>query len=108
MRFGSEGARVILADLYPEKAHAAAEEIKLAGAPEAVGVACLTVIATVEPFENDGARHGMCSQLQPAQPNYGSSFEKSFVVAVADVCASVGGLASVDCGAGRFWSGLSR
>jgi NAD(P)-dependent dehydrogenase (short-subunit alcohol dehydrogenase family) len=39
-RFGAEGARVVVADLREEKAVAAAEEIKSAGAPDAVGIAC--------------------------------------------------------------------
>lgn len=39
-RLGSEGARVLIADLDAEKGHAAAEETKRAGAPEAFAVAC--------------------------------------------------------------------
>ena len=39
-RFGSEGARVVIADLDGEKAQAAADEVKAAGAPLAIGIAC--------------------------------------------------------------------
>jgi NAD(P)-dependent dehydrogenase (short-subunit alcohol dehydrogenase family) len=39
-RFGSEGARVVIADLHQDKAEAAAKEVRQAGAPEALGVAC--------------------------------------------------------------------
>ncbi|MFN2576658.1 MAG: SDR family NAD(P)-dependent oxidoreductase [Pyrinomonadaceae bacterium] len=39
-RFGSEGARVVIADLHPDKAEAAAKEVRAAGAPAAIGVAC--------------------------------------------------------------------
>jgi NAD(P)-dependent dehydrogenase (short-subunit alcohol dehydrogenase family) len=39
-RFGAEGARVVLADLNGEKAAKAADEVKAAGAPDALGVAC--------------------------------------------------------------------
>jgi NAD(P)-dependent dehydrogenase (short-subunit alcohol dehydrogenase family) len=39
-RFGSEGARVVIADVKPDKAEAAAEEVKRAGAPDAIGIAC--------------------------------------------------------------------
>lgn len=51
-RLGSEGARVVIADLNPDKAAAAAEEVKAAGAPDAWGSACDVskedqVIATV-------------------------------------------------------------
>ncbi|MBV9469161.1 MAG: glucose 1-dehydrogenase [Abitibacteriaceae bacterium] len=51
-RFGSEGAHVVIADLNPAKAEAAAQEVKAAGAPDAWGSACDVskedqVIATV-------------------------------------------------------------
>lgn len=39
-RFGSEGARVVIIDRHETKARAAAEQIKAAGAPDALGVAC--------------------------------------------------------------------
>lgn len=39
-RFGSEGARVVVADLSAEQASAAAEQVKQAGAPDAFGVLC--------------------------------------------------------------------
>jgi meso-butanediol dehydrogenase/(S,S)-butanediol dehydrogenase/diacetyl reductase len=39
-RFGSEGARVVIADREAEKAAQAADEVKQAGAPEAWGAAC--------------------------------------------------------------------
>lgn len=39
-RFGAEGARVVVADLNGEKAEAAANEVKKAGAPDAWGSAC--------------------------------------------------------------------
>jgi NAD(P)-dependent dehydrogenase (short-subunit alcohol dehydrogenase family) len=39
-RLGSEGARVVIADLHQEKADQAAGEVKAAGAPDAVGIAC--------------------------------------------------------------------
>jgi meso-butanediol dehydrogenase/(S,S)-butanediol dehydrogenase/diacetyl reductase len=39
-RFGSEGARVVIADLNEGKAHHAAEELKRAGAPDALGIGC--------------------------------------------------------------------
>src|SRR4051794_8259846 len=39
-RLGSEGARVVVADLKADKAEAAAQEIKAAGAPDAWGAAC--------------------------------------------------------------------
>jgi NAD(P)-dependent dehydrogenase (short-subunit alcohol dehydrogenase family) len=39
-RFGSEGACVVIADLKQEKAEAAAEEVKRAGAPDAIGLSC--------------------------------------------------------------------
>src|ERR1041385_986995 len=39
-RFGNEGARVPIADLKREKAEAAAAEVKSAGAPDSVGLAC--------------------------------------------------------------------
>lgn len=52
-RLGSEGARVVIADLNPDKAAAAAQEVKAAGAPDAWGSACDVskedqVIATVQ------------------------------------------------------------
>jgi NAD(P)-dependent dehydrogenase (short-subunit alcohol dehydrogenase family) len=39
-RFGAEGSRVVLADLDLAKAQSAAEEVKAAGAEEAMGLAC--------------------------------------------------------------------
>lgn len=39
-RFGAEGARVVIADLKEDKAQAAAEQVRRAGAPEAFGMAC--------------------------------------------------------------------
>ncbi len=39
-RFGAEGARVVIADLHEKKAQTAAEEVKRAGAPDALGIAC--------------------------------------------------------------------
>jgi len=39
-RFGSEGAKVVLADLHADKAQAAAKSVKQAGAPETLAVAC--------------------------------------------------------------------
>jgi NAD(P)-dependent dehydrogenase (short-subunit alcohol dehydrogenase family) len=39
-RFGSEGARVVIADLDETKAGAAAEQVKKDGAPDAIGLAC--------------------------------------------------------------------
>ena len=39
-RLGSEGARVVIADLDRNKSDDAAEQVKSAGAPEAIGVAC--------------------------------------------------------------------
>jgi NAD(P)-dependent dehydrogenase (short-subunit alcohol dehydrogenase family) len=39
-RFGSEGARVVIADLKMDKAEAAAEELKRSGAPDALGMGC--------------------------------------------------------------------
>lgn len=39
-RLGSEGARVVIADLHDDKAQSAAEEVKAAGAPDAWGTAC--------------------------------------------------------------------
>src|ERR1041385_7874388 len=39
-RFGEEGARVVIADLNPEKAGAAAAQVKGAGAPDAWGSGC--------------------------------------------------------------------
>ncbi len=39
-RFGSEGARVAIADLREEQARNAAEELKRSGAPDALGLEC--------------------------------------------------------------------
>jgi len=39
-RFGSEGARVVVVDLKPEKVEAGAEEVKRAGAPDVLGCCC--------------------------------------------------------------------
>lgn len=39
-RLGAEGARVVVADLKPDKAEAAAQEIRAAGAPDAWASAC--------------------------------------------------------------------
>lgn len=39
-RFGSEGARVVIADLHQDKADTAADEVRKAGAPDALAVAC--------------------------------------------------------------------
>lgn len=39
-RLGSEGARVVIADIDLNKSDDAAEQVKSAGAPEAIGVAC--------------------------------------------------------------------
>lgn len=39
-RLGAEGARIVIADLKPEKAEAAAQEVKDAGAPDAWGSGC--------------------------------------------------------------------
>lgn len=39
-RFAQEGARVVIADLDGAKAAAVAEELKAAGAPDALGIAC--------------------------------------------------------------------
>ena len=39
-RFGSEGARVGIADLHQDKAEAAAREVRESGAPDALVVAC--------------------------------------------------------------------
>jgi NAD(P)-dependent dehydrogenase (short-subunit alcohol dehydrogenase family) len=39
-RFGSEGARVVIADLHRDKAETAAKEVRNAGAPDALAVAC--------------------------------------------------------------------
>ena len=52
-RFGSEGARVVVADLDREKGNAAAEQVKSAGAPDAFASVCNVsvesdVTATVE------------------------------------------------------------
>lgn len=40
LRLGREGARVVIADLNPDKANTAAEQVKQAGAPEAWGCVC--------------------------------------------------------------------
>jgi NAD(P)-dependent dehydrogenase (short-subunit alcohol dehydrogenase family) len=40
MRLASEEARVVIADLDPEKAKAAADDVKKAGGPDALGLAC--------------------------------------------------------------------
>jgi len=39
-RFGAEGACVVIADLHETKAQEAAEEVKRAGAPDALGIGC--------------------------------------------------------------------
>jgi len=39
-RFVSEGARVVIADIDEQKARAAADEVKTAGAPLAIGIGC--------------------------------------------------------------------
>jgi NAD(P)-dependent dehydrogenase (short-subunit alcohol dehydrogenase family) len=39
-RFGSEGARVVIADLHQDKAEAAGNEVLAAGAPDVLAVAC--------------------------------------------------------------------
>ena len=39
-RFGSEGARVVIADLHQEKGEAVARDIRAAGAPEVLAVSC--------------------------------------------------------------------
>src|SRR3954471_18809490 len=39
-RFAAEGARVVIADIDEQKAKAAAGEVKAAGAPLAIGIAC--------------------------------------------------------------------
>jgi NAD(P)-dependent dehydrogenase (short-subunit alcohol dehydrogenase family) len=39
-RFGREGARVVIADLNGERASAAAEQVKAAGAPDALAAVC--------------------------------------------------------------------
>jgi len=39
-RFGLEGGRVVLADLHPDKGQSAALEVKKAGAPDTLSVAC--------------------------------------------------------------------
>ncbi|HYX29110.1 MAG TPA: SDR family NAD(P)-dependent oxidoreductase [Pyrinomonadaceae bacterium] len=39
-RFASEGARVVIADLHQDKAEAAVTEVRAAGAPDALAVAC--------------------------------------------------------------------
>ena len=58
-RFGSEGARVVIADIDPKKAAAGAAEVKAAGAPDAFGIRCdvsveqqveSTVAATLERY----------------------------------------------------------
>jgi NAD(P)-dependent dehydrogenase (short-subunit alcohol dehydrogenase family) len=40
MRFGSEGARVLIADLDLDKGNAAADEVRRAGAPDAMAAVC--------------------------------------------------------------------
>ena len=52
-RLGSEGARVVIADLHEDKAQSAAQQVKEAGAPDAWGCVCDVskedqVIATVK------------------------------------------------------------
>ncbi|HEY0455177.1 MAG TPA: SDR family oxidoreductase, partial [Verrucomicrobiae bacterium] len=58
-RFGSEGARVVIADLKADQAQSAAAEVKKAGAPDALGLGCdvskeeeveKTVTTTIEHF----------------------------------------------------------
>ena len=58
-RFGSEGARLVIADLHQDKADVAANELRRGGAPDAFGFACdvakeeqveLTVARTLERF----------------------------------------------------------
>jgi NAD(P)-dependent dehydrogenase (short-subunit alcohol dehydrogenase family) len=39
-RLGSEGAKVVIADLHDDKAKVAAQEVKVAGAPDAWGAKC--------------------------------------------------------------------
>jgi NAD(P)-dependent dehydrogenase (short-subunit alcohol dehydrogenase family) len=39
-RFGSEGARVVIADLHQDKADTASNDLRRAGAPDAFGFAC--------------------------------------------------------------------
>lgn len=39
-RFGSEGARVVIADLDPQHSEKAADEMRTAGAPDALGITC--------------------------------------------------------------------
>src|SRR5262252_6862537 len=39
-RFGSEGARVVIADLHQDKAEAAVKEVREAGAPDVLALAC--------------------------------------------------------------------
>lgn len=39
-RFGSEGARVVIADLHQDKAEAASKEVRGSGAPDTLAVAC--------------------------------------------------------------------
>jgi len=39
-RFGSEGARLVIADLHQEKGEAVAKDIRAAGAPEVLAVGC--------------------------------------------------------------------
>src|SRR4051812_42708580 len=53
LKLGREGARVVLADIAQQKAETAAVEVKRAGAPDAIGLACDVssepdVIKTVE------------------------------------------------------------
>ena len=39
-RLGSEGARVVVADLDAQKGHAAAQQVRNAGGPDALAVTC--------------------------------------------------------------------
>ena len=53
VRLGSEGARIVLADLNPEKAEVACQSVKAAGAPDAWVSVCdvaqeASVVATVQ------------------------------------------------------------
>jgi NAD(P)-dependent dehydrogenase (short-subunit alcohol dehydrogenase family) len=52
-RLGAEGARIVMADLREEAAVAATQEVKAAGAPEALGIGCdvsneVSVVACVD------------------------------------------------------------
>src|SRR6185503_16950435 len=58
---GSEGARVVIADVSKDKAHLAADQAKAAGAPDAIGISCdvsseSDVVATVEAALNRFSR----------------------------------------------------